>query len=82
MAISESKRNREPRERPGFDVLCVVGRVEFGDTGEDPPYVAAFRLIGEHGAVGTYEFPTEDGLTCRVAVDHLGPDHHDGEPAA
>jgi hypothetical protein len=53
----------------GFDVVCTVGRVTFGDAGEHP-HVAAFRLIAEHGAPGEYRFPNEDGGVTVVTVEH------------
>jgi hypothetical protein len=44
----------------GFDVVCTIGHVEFGD-GEDHAYVAAMKLIVEHEAPGMYQFPGECG---------------------
>lgn len=68
MEKSQSPR-RKPRE--GFDVTCVIGRVEFGDPGHAAdPRVAAFMLIAEHGAPGLYSFPNPDGTICTVDVEH------------
>jgi len=58
-------------ELPGFDVVCTVGRVVFGQSGDDTPVTAAFRLIGEHDAEGFYSFPRPDGRTCTVNVMHV-----------
>ena len=55
----------------GFDVTCVVGRVEFGN-GDVAPHVAAFQIIASHDAEGTYTFPMADGRTCVVSVDFKG----------
>jgi len=41
----------------GFDVTCVIGRVTFDPDASMTPTVAAFALIGEHDAPGTYVFP-------------------------
>lgn len=57
----------EDREQPGFNVVCTIGRIEFGE-GDVSPYEAAFSLIGRHGADGDYEFPAEDGGTVFVFV--------------
>ena len=51
----------------GFDVVCTIGHVEFGD-GDKTPYQAALALIGEHGAQGYFTFPAEDGGTVHVDV--------------
>lgn len=52
----------------GFDVTCVIGHVEFGD-GPQSAAMAAFALIDQHGAPGTYSFPNEYGSTTTVTVD-------------
>lgn len=59
-----------PKPITGFDVTCVIGRVEFSDTGESAPRVVAFAMIGEHDVEGTYSFPMADGRTCVVDVNH------------
>jgi len=59
------KRNVTP---DGFDVTCVVGRVTFGQ-GDMTPHEAALRVIGAHGAEGTFTFPHEDGRTVTVTVE-------------
>ena len=53
------------RDTSGFDVTCVVGRVEIGETGEHSAYEAAFLLIAKHDAPGTYNFPG-----CTLTVEH------------
>jgi len=55
---------------PGFDVTCVIGRVVIAGGGPHPPHVAAFMLIAEHDAPGTYTFPMANGNECRVTVVH------------
>jgi hypothetical protein len=55
------------RPREGFDVVCTIGRVEFGN-GNMPPHVAAFALIAEADMPGTYSFPTANGGVCEVTV--------------
>lgn len=45
----------------GFDVTALIGHVSFSAMGDMNPVEAAFRLIGQHGAAGTYQFPHEDG---------------------
>jgi len=62
-------RRKIRREAPGFDVTCVVGRVTLGE-GEHTPEQAAFLLIADHGAPGTYSFPSEAPGTIRVTVEH------------
>jgi hypothetical protein len=57
------------QEVTGFDVTCIVGRVEFSDIGPNPG-VAAFMLIAEHDAPGTYSFPNPDGSYTRVTVEY------------
>lgn len=59
--------------RAGFDIVCVVGRVEIG-VGTDTPEVAAFKIIGAHGADGTFTFPRADGGTCHVTVESSEPE--------
>lgn len=49
-----------------FDITCIVGTVFAGGTQD--PRVAAFALIGEHGADGEFTFPDEDGATIHVSV--------------
>jgi len=55
----------------GFDVTCVVGRVEYGASPHSAE-VAAFMLIAEHGTSGQFVFPGEDGGTVYVTVDRNG----------
>lgn len=57
-------------ERDGFDVTCVIGRVTFDPDAIGDPYTAAFVLIGEHNAPGTFTFPNADGGTVVVSVAH------------
>ena len=54
----------------GFDVVCTIGRVNFTDTDGLQPHVAAFQLIAEHDAPGSYSFPMADGRSCIVNVEH------------
>jgi hypothetical protein len=54
---------------PSFDVTCVVGTVALTGNGTMSAQVAAFTLIAEHNAEGTFRFPNEDGTTCVVTVD-------------
>lgn len=56
----------------GFDVVCTIGRVVFGQHGEHSPRVAAFMLIAEHGSDGRYEFPDENADTLIVTVETDG----------
>lgn len=70
---SAAKRNLDAG---GFDVVCTIGRVEFGN-GSVSPEVAAFKLIAEHGAPGGYSFPTAAGGLCHVEVSFTNPE---GEP--
>lgn len=51
----------------GFDVVCTIGHVTFGD-GDRSAYAAAFDLIAAHGADGTFTFPNEYGHTITVDV--------------
>lgn len=53
----------------GFDVTCVIGRIDIVPNGEESPHVAAFKLIAQHDARGHFSFPMADGRTCSVAVD-------------
>lgn len=61
------QRRLEAERMNGFDVTCTIGRVTFGD-GEHTPYQAAFLLIAEHGAEGTFLFPAEQGGMVEVTV--------------
>lgn len=70
MAAPASKRRPHPGMRPGFDVVCTIGRVELGPDGEDSPHVAAFKLIAQHDAPGTFSFPMRDGGECAVTVEY------------
>lgn len=63
--------NESPKD--GFDVTCVIGRVEFDATGDLSPHEAAFLLIARHDTRGTFCFPMEDGRTMSVTVDY--PDY-------
>jgi hypothetical protein len=66
--FSRKVRPKRPIAVPdGFDVVCTIGRVTFGN-GDRSPYVAAFDLIAEHGAMGSFSFPHEDGRTVTVEV--------------
>jgi hypothetical protein len=53
----------------GFDVVCTIGRVEFGD-GPYTPYETALLMIGQHGATGEFTFPAENGDTVVVNIEH------------
>lgn len=64
------KRSIEDPPPGGFDVTCVIGRVEFGE-GDEHSSVVAFKLIAQHDAPGVYSFPNADGTTCRVTVEHI-----------
>jgi hypothetical protein len=67
--IAHERKTGEPwNDSNGFDVVCTIGRVEFG-TGDMSPYVAAFVLIAEHDANGTFQFPNEDGTITSVTVE-------------
>jgi len=66
MATSKSRRTELPT---GFEVTCVIGRVEFDEVGEHSPTEAAFLLIAQHGADGTYSFPSAEAGTCHVTVE-------------
>lgn len=56
----------------GFDVTCVVGRVEFDQDAGESPYEAAMRLIARHDAPGSFRFPMVHGGTCLVDVSWNG----------
>ena len=56
----------------GFDVVCAIGHVRFGE-GEQSPVEAAMTLIARHGAEGVYRFPHEDGGDWVVAVEFDQP---------
>lgn len=62
-----------------FDVTCVIGSVEVG-VGDVPPHVAAFQLIAEHDAPGTYTFPHAVGGQTRVTVEHVTDDPDLNDP--
>lgn len=60
-------------DRPtGFDVMCKIGRVEFGNGGE-PAIMAAFRMIYEHNAAGEFSFPDECDGTIKVIMPPRPP---------
>lgn len=67
---SEIMRQRrfEAERANGFDVTCTIGRVQFGE-GDHTPQEAAFLLIAQHGADGTFEFPSESAGPIRVTVE-------------
>ena len=67
--VMRERKERRMQQMDGFDVVCTIGRVVFGD-GEQSPRTVAFGLIAEHGAEGTFTFPNEDGTVCRVTVEH------------
>jgi hypothetical protein len=58
-----------PYDGMGFDVTCVIGRVELTEIGE-PAHVVAFRMIAEHDAEGHYSFPRANGGTVNVTVEY------------
>lgn len=64
--------DRQTKPITGFDVTCVIGRVEFSEAGTSDPRVVAFAMIAEHGAEGSYSFPMANGQTCVVTVNHDG----------
>lgn len=77
MATNRYKDTGEPqewRDDPfgGFDVTCVIGHVSLDPAGATPAHVAAFSLIAEHDAPGSYRFPMADGRTCLVDVSWEG----------
>ena len=55
-----------------FDITCTIGSV-YQDENGMPARYAAFLLIAEHGADGTYEFPNEDGSINHITVETLSP---------
>lgn len=59
----------EPVVTPGFDVTCVIGRVELNRKGQHTPQEAAFLLIAQHDTDGTFTFPSEIGGIVRVTVE-------------
>lgn len=63
-----------PAEPAGFDVTCVIGRVEFDALTEGlrSPNEAAMALIARHDAEGTYTYPMQDGRSCHVTVEYTG----------
>lgn len=73
-----TRRNVEPYnaevgttpEPPGFDVVCIVGRVVFGG-GTDTPLVAAMRIIAECGVQGVYTFPQEVDGMMKVTLEYI-----------
>jgi hypothetical protein len=71
--------NGGPLGPDGFDVTCVIGRVNLTEDGEHSPHEAAFLLIAAHDAPGTYTFPLRHGGDCRVTVEYPDwPDSEDG----
>lgn len=70
MAVQKTRKTPVRVDSTGFDVVCSIGRVEFGNGNMDP-VVAAMHLIGEHRAPGEYRFPHEDGGEWVVNVDIL-----------
>jgi len=55
----------------GFDVVCTIGRVQFG-VSDQTPLEAAMAMIGRHNAPGVYSFPDhgiERGGTVTVVVE-------------
>lgn len=57
-------------EPPGFDVVCVVGRVTYGG-GNLTPFEAAMKIIAECGVQGVYEFPQEVDGMVRVTLEYI-----------
>lgn len=69
--MAPTKRPRRPmdeRNRNGFDVTCVIGRVEFDRHGSQTPVEAAFALIASHDGNGTFVFPGPNGGSYEVTV--------------
>jgi hypothetical protein len=58
----------------GFDVTVetVIGHVHLDHEGEDPPHVAAFKVIALADQEGTFRYPMSDGRTCAVTVEWEG----------
>jgi hypothetical protein len=54
----------------GFDITATIGHVEFSGVGDMTPVEAALRIIGAHGAEGTYRFPHEDGGEWVIDMVH------------
>lgn len=66
----------QPHTPPdGFDVVCVVGRVDFYAEGDTHPDVAAMQLIVDHGkgesTPGTYSWPCAHGGEVTVTIPPL-----------
>ena len=59
-------------EFDGFDVTCIIGRVEPGN-GDLRPHEAAMLLIARHDAEGQYSFPMSLGGTQHVTVEFEAP---------
>jgi hypothetical protein len=62
----------------GFDVTCVIGRVEFG-TGEKTPFQAAMEIVSRHvedtGAFDVeFSFPHESGGTIHASINFEAPE--------
>lgn len=62
----------EHGEPIGFAVTCEVGKVEFRDGGELSPSMAAFKLIHDHDAEGTFRFPLVNGQMQVVTITREG----------
>jgi hypothetical protein len=65
-------------DRSGFDVTCVIGRVEFG-MGDKTPFQAAMEIISKHVEdTGTFDvefsFPHESGGTIHTSINFEAPE--------
>ena len=54
-------------------VTCVIGEVTISPNGDTPVTHAAFQLIAEHDAPGTFSFETPDGYVYAVTVERDDP---------
>lgn len=77
-AIPTETRDGFPASPESFDVTCVIGTVDFRETGEFSPHEAAFLLIARHDTRGTFKFPMWDGREMSVTVDY--PDSAETRP--
>jgi hypothetical protein len=68
--MAAPRKTRMNGDNRSFDVVCVVGTVIVGPEGDESPHMAAFRLIAEHDAPGTYTFPNAWGGTTAVEIEN------------
>lgn len=69
---SVKPQNTKPQKyvRNSFDVTCVVGTVKWDDASPETFTEAAFKLIAQHSAQGTFTFPVPGGGSIRVTVEY------------